>query len=1124
MGQSLSTSLPGQQAIPGTYDFSNESQSVFSDLRNVNIQGGTFNHAGRDLNMIINNYHSSASTADARLAKLRSRLAPNVNFRTIHSDVRKRRTAGTGMWLLESRLYREWKKSKGGIIWWMGIPGAGKTVMASAIVDDLLPLENDPERTCVLFVYSRYNEPLAITDILKALVKQCIERNTDLAAIVESFYDQYTLEETEPSVDELVILLQTLECHFDRVYYVIDGVDEALVDVQFDLIQVINKLQGNIILTSRPLDELSEDLKHAVFCKITAHDRDIGLLMEEKLQRYKALRRILDKNNCREEVLKSIAEKAQGMFLHAALQLDAIQDCTTLASIRATLSQFPAGLHGMYSASMERIELQTPQLRDLAKQVLLWLVFSRGPLSIDDLRYALAADPETHAYIPERMPDEATIVSVCCGLVEVQETSNTVRLIHFTAKDALVPLLLRDYPTPHLTISKVLIQRLLSSGIVDSEFTVVEELHDAWKQHHLLRYAQENLGSHIRECPLFEVSDAVVDFLSHCTAYPVEISPGGFDILAPPHVATYYNLKGYLKGVSSSDQGLDLRTRCLGRTMLHIAAWVGDEQTAEEVLTASHVDVNAADSQGWTALMLASRNGHVRVAARLLRAPGIRVDAARPHGWTAATMASLNGRSAIIEELLQVPGIDFNAPGPEGWTALMLAVAGGDERTVENILQFPGIDVNAVNDDGVTALMYALSLGRNALATRILKVPGLDVNAAAKNGYSTLTLASECGSDEIVSALLQFPGIQVNSADEHGWTALLSASIKGHDGAVDALLMVPGIDVNAVNSDGQTALMVASYQGHVRIVERLLQHPGIQVEMADHLGRTALMWASMQGHAVIADRLLQVPGIKVNATTNDGWTALMFASDQGHDTVVTKLLQSPGILANVTEKEGWTALMFASSNGQDTVADKLLRVPGILANTSDQDGRTTLMLASSNGHDGIVDRLLRIPGVDVNAVDKDGWTALMFASAPNGGHASIARRLLRFPGIDPHLRDGHNSTALTLASEGDHREIVSLLLECDGIDVNAADRDGDTSLIMASRDGHEGIVELLLGCKGIDLDLRNEEGLTALSAAQQNGHGAIVERLIRFQESSRMGGPDVCSLMVPGRIAAREYS
>ncbi|EAU86880.2 ankyrin repeat domain-containing protein 50 [Coprinopsis cinerea okayama7 len=990
MGQFVST--PGAVGrhggkIPGAYDFEKEDRRVFEHARHINIQGGVFNN---------NRYHV------------------HINSHTSTVSPERR-------------------------------PGAGKTVLASTIIDDLLPLEEDYERTCVLFVYSRYTEPLSVTDIIKSLIKQCIERNHDLAGVVAPTYSKHKLEGTEPSVDELVRLLRTLESYFDRVYYVIDGVDEAHLDVRFDLIQVINKLKGNIMLTSRPLDDLGGDLSHAVFCTLTAQDSDIELHMEEKLGRFKQLGRVLDQNDCRKEILEQIIEKAEGMFLHAALQLESIQHCRTLQSVKTKLAEFPIGIQGVYAASLQRIQDQDPESRELAMQILFWLAFARGPLSMQDLRYALATDPETGAFSPERMPDEASVLSVCCGLVE-HHTSNIVRLIHYTAKDALVPLLLEDYPQPHILITQVLIQRLVSGGLLQADLKELEELHDALEEQPLLQYAHEQIGAHIGECHSdSELTALVKDFLLRCNRFPVDVLDS-LDLLDPPHVAAHYGLWPYFEFLADNGWNLNSKTKYLEQTPLHLAALSGDEMAVQHLLQLN-IDPNIITKQGHSALFCATASGHQGVALQLLQIPGIEVNAASsPQGLTVLMLAAAQGHADIVSLLLLIPGIEVNAASsPEGMTALISAAVHGHVDVVSLLLQFPGIEVNAVNvHNGVTALMLA-----------------------AMEGHA-----------DIVSLLLQFPGIEVNAADSpHGATALIAAVNKGHTDIVSLLLQFPGIEVNAASSretEGVTALILAASKGHADIVSLLLQFPGIEVNTASSPhGITALMAAAVQGYVDVVSQLLQFPGIEVNAVTvDDGVTALMLAASEGSVDVVSLLLQFPGIEVNAV--------------------------------SSVEYGVTALMVAAMEGHADVISRLLHFPGIDVSSAGSTlGATALLWAA--KNGHVDAVSRLLHHPGIDPHHRCNHHLTALALASRFGHYDVVRLLLECDGTDVNSADRDGNSPLILASDEGNQLVVELLLQSQGIDLDLKNNKGQTALSAAQEKGHEEIVAKLIEFQRKSGFG-------------------
>ncbi|KAG2004613.1 ankyrin repeat domain-containing protein 50, variant 3 [Coprinopsis cinerea AmutBmut pab1-1] len=1132
MGQLLSTSVTSGQGgwtMPGTLDdFENEDHSMFKHARHVNIDGGIF--ITGDVIVQIDEYKSSNSLEKRRelVAQLRHWLADNVNFRAIHTDVRRRRTSGTGQWLLESRLYREWKKSKGGVIWWMGMPGAGKTVMASTIIDDLLPLENDSERTCVLFVYSRYTEPLAVTDILKALIKQCIERNHDLAALVKPVYDKHKLEETEPSADELVELLRKLESYFGRVYYVIDGVDEAHLDVRFDLIQVINNLQGNIMLTSRPLDDLGKDLNYAVFCKLAAQNDDLKLHMEEKLRRHKHLHRVLSLNNSQEEVLHQIIEKAEGMFLHASLQLDAIQHCRSLECVKKKLAEFPTGLHGVYAATMQRIEEQDPESRDLAKWVLLWLTYARGPLSMQDLRYALATR-DTGAYEHERMPDEASVISVCCGLVEEHWASNTIRLIHYTAIDAIAPLLLKDFPHPHVPIAKTLFQRITSTATVPT-YAILMPF--KWDEQPLLFYAHKHLGVHVHQCPQSEITDAIDHFLSSFTHIPFRWGWNrDLDWLGPPHVAAYYGFWPHFQALRERGWDLNLKTTKKRNTPLHFAAILGERRGVEALLQCC-VDINVKCADGWTPLMHGAGNGHKDVV-ELLLVPGVAVNTIGA-GGTALELASLKGHEGVVDRLLQFPGILVDAtgsgyeriahdPGSVGdiyvkYRAEASRILAARAGLKANFPQAPKVDTE--ESQGQTALMAASSRGHVGVVNRLLQVPGISDYASC-----ALLLALDGGHEGAVGRLLQVPGIDVNCTTRDGITALTIASIIGNERNVEMLLQCQGINVNARSPDGSTALMLASRFGREGVVSRLLQVPGVDVNAAQSEGWTALMLASYHGHEDIVSRLLRVPTIEVNSTKNDelglpkpeskpkinryryparfapklnGWTPLILASERGHEGVVSAILQHPRVKVNATRKDGWTALMVASDSGHSGIVSRLLQAPGVDFNARNtEDGSTALMLALQNNRCGVViDRLLQVPELDVNAARNDGWTALMIAS--KRGHWNVVVKLLQVPGIDVNaVSKAAGITALDLACIEDRTDIVCALLEFPGIAVNAPDHGGWTALMLASLHGHDHTVAKLLQFPGIDVNAVQQDGWTALMAASINGHEGVVTALLR---------------------------
>jgi ankyrin repeat domain-containing protein 50 len=116
-------------------------------------------------------------------------------------------------------------------------------------------------------------------------------------------------------------------------------------------------------------------------------------------------------------------------FLHANLQLEALRYCVNVLDVEETLEEFPSDIQAIYIKTWERVLEQGVKYTNLAKLVLLWITHAHGEMTIDTLQRAVAVSPETYAFEPKRMVPQALLLSVCCGLVSVDETTKLVRFI-----------------------------------------------------------------------------------------------------------------------------------------------------------------------------------------------------------------------------------------------------------------------------------------------------------------------------------------------------------------------------------------------------------------------------------------------------------------------------------------------------------------------------------------------------------------------------------------------------------------------------------------------------------------------------------------------------------------------
>jgi hypothetical protein len=88
-----------------------------------------------------------------------------------------------------------------------------------------------------------------------------------------------------------------------------------------------------------------------------------------------------------------------------------------------------------YEHAIERINGQVKDQEELAKQVLSWITCAKRPLTTSELRYALAVEIGESQLDEYNLPEIEDMVSVCAGLVTIDEESNVIRLVHYTTQE-----------------------------------------------------------------------------------------------------------------------------------------------------------------------------------------------------------------------------------------------------------------------------------------------------------------------------------------------------------------------------------------------------------------------------------------------------------------------------------------------------------------------------------------------------------------------------------------------------------------------------------------------------------------------------------------------------------------
>ena len=177
------------------------------------------------------------------------------------------------------------------------------------------------------------------------------------------------------------------------------------------------------------------------------------------------MRRTISHSHCINDVyLLTIACR----FLLVSLNIDAILGEVTIRQRRKKLEAMTLGngLSDAYGATLTRLKSQKGYKSVLGLKILMWVLYSERPLQAQELCHALGVEIGSTDLDPENVPALRTLVSSCLGLVTVEASSSTVRLVHFTLQEHLSsdPTL---FHSPHSTIAEVCLTYLNYACIRD---------------------------------------------------------------------------------------------------------------------------------------------------------------------------------------------------------------------------------------------------------------------------------------------------------------------------------------------------------------------------------------------------------------------------------------------------------------------------------------------------------------------------------------------------------------------------------------------------------------------------------------------------------------------------------
>ncbi|KAG9187069.1 hypothetical protein G6011_10177 [Alternaria panax] len=588
---------------------------------------------------------------EERLGKICSWLSapdPSTNYHKAH----KQRQAETGLWLLESAKFKDWKQSAASRLWLYGIPGCGKTILSSTIVEHLLQHCHDDTSMATVYFYFDFNDAHKQDPelMLRSLLCQLLRRAVVIPKGVDASFSSCENGQRKPSLHVLLDVTRQAAREFAHVYIILDALDECA--QRSELMDMLETVAGwqldnlHLLMTSRKERDIESSLESyvaeegAVCLQRDVVDKDIQRYVQQRLRVDKGLAKWNKDAAVRQDIEEALMHGARGMFRWAVCQLDTLGKCCNRAMLRKSLATLPRTLDQTYDCILTAI---SEEYAEYAMRILQWLTFSARPLSVEEVAEVVAIDVARDPAFDrdEVLEDPLEALNICSSLVIISRIQ---------AEGRPGPAQ-RIGPAKQYNMHEAKCYGMMVNGCLKYLLQLRRPLSEEVIQTSALaRYAAEFWSSYLRQTgeDIERLSQLAMGLLS--TENPAYLTWIQLEsIIAPLYYAALLGLDTITRLLL--DQGAEVNTRG-GRygNALHVASLKGHKQVVRMLLKAG-ADVDAQSRDCSNPLQAASYKGHELIVKMLLENKAD-VNAQGGKYGNALQSGSAAGHQAIVQLLL----------------------------------------------------------------------------------------------------------------------------------------------------------------------------------------------------------------------------------------------------------------------------------------------------------------------------------------------------------------------------------------------------------------------------------------------------------------------------------------
>ncbi|KAL8835231.1 MAG: hypothetical protein Q9170_003393 [Blastenia crenularia] len=922
------------------------------------------------------------------------------------NDFQRERQPGTGTWLFDLPEFSNWLETSNNALWIYGIPGAGKTILSTLVVDEVLRhIRSELVGTAYFYIRHDDKESHKTCNVLGSLLAQLARQNYSALAEIMELRDEHDIRKKLSATD-----FQTV----------------SIAATSADI-----RLFASAWLPS--LEVRGEKLRAEIVDTLVEEAHGILPLFYLSVHR----------------------------FMWVRAQMDYLQRLPSDSEKRKALSKLLPDLPQTYIRIFETIDgIYPEETKRLIRRVLEWQVLRkdkywfaktlRAPLTGSALCQAICIENEHEWPSSEAIPSIAQVLRWLGCLARKSKAGGDG--LHYGGDEVLLShFSIREFLTmPSIKVASPLARNYLVDADNQSymtDFCLTYLMHSHF-QDTVLRTWEECQNFDMEE-PLYGwVATTVGDHLLMSSAYDDDMdgNPLLGRFLSMPRCRSFRLWDTYISWYQLSERGCTPRRFQLPqgiRSPLKFACYYGLASQVQNLLAqgASQEDSRTSLWRTMPPLHLGILSGHSERVLEIFPEPAIPELA--HYGWEIKFLPQeplYAERSLRITQLLVGYGVDINqqqtfeyrqrsfkdyrlykeSPDKirltpitialqrckwkvasfllsEGaiWDAITDSNPGGliDVCSVKNLSIKLGREITwlqraigAIQDSNLKDLLEKLrdEIDQDLLYT---SPPSTDINperlfvGAYRNWHWK----------KLKQLLLNHPNLDVDSTNEDGHGVIHWVSLAGDD--ILHFVLKHGADPNLADSQNMSALGFASQHGCVDNMRLLLEF-GADLEHQNSSGLTPLLVAVTSAQCSAVDLLLDA-GASCDAVNDDGMNALHLAV-VAKSTVICATLLKRGLDPSITDNYGTTPLNEASFRGFEFAVGAILE-----ASTNSKDSAdsasielgTPLYIAARKGHENIVNLLLDA-GAEIDEVVSGNLLGSALLAACGNGHTNVVTLLL----------------------------------------------------------------------------------------------------------------------------------